>query len=147
MIIPRSIKAKAEGNELKDIIYTLKTKYKVTNPIEENFVKPISIGGRQGNINTLVLWDSEGYGTTKVSGSYVQLSFPQSTIYPTAYSFKGPVSQSSTWWCYTKAWNIYGIKEGDEDKDVNSWDLLGSNNTQEAPYCHTLNSGACTMVQ
>ena len=141
MILPRTLKVETEGNELKGIIYQLKTKYKIKNPIDKYIVLPTSNGGRNGDISTLVLWNSNGYGTTKVSGTYVQLTFPQSIIHPTAYSFKGPVSSSTMWWCYTKAWNIYGIREGDEDKDVNSWDLLGSNNTQETPYCHTPNSG------
>lgn len=144
MKIPTTINAEASGNELKGLIYQLKKTYKIANPITANIVKPKSNGDRKGNINTLIMWNEEGYGNKKEAGSWIQLSFPKSTLFPVAYSFKGPKSSSKTWWCYTMEWSVFGCRDEDDSKDIDSWDLLGSNNSSETPYCQTPNSlGFC----
>ena len=52
-----------------------------------------------------------------------------------------PSLYGTTSWCFAKAWKVYGIHEGDEDKGENNWDLLGENDTSESTFCHGVTGG------
>jgi hypothetical protein len=128
-------------NQLNGIIYKLKNELKV-DPINDNYVIPSSINAAHNNLNTLVNWDAEysshGPGSS-TNQPWVQLSFPNRYIFPTAYSIRG--SSSGSW--FSTEWYVYGIQEGDENAE-NRWDLLSTNKNTESIYCITVGSnGEC----
>ena len=135
------IEASPQGHELKGIIYKLKEVLGVKDPIASNYVIPSSVGDRDSsyNVKSLVLWNANFYGTSYVANAWIQLTFPKRYIFPTAYSLKGYKN-----YCHAKSWNVYGIHEGDENKDKSSWDLLGENDTTQSPYCNPPASGCAS---
>ena len=132
MALPLTLSAAPQGNTLNGIIYKIKNTYKIEDPIASKVVVPSSIGDSthptySDPLKAHVLWNTT-YGSKRTKDSWVQLSFPGRTVYPVAYSFREPLSGG---WCYAKAWDVYGIKEEDENKTKESWNLLGSNKTSE----------------
>ena len=147
MTLPSTITVKPSGNQLKGIIDKLMNTYQISDPVASNIVVPSSVGdyvnSAQANVKTIVLKDKEYYGTTWGAGAWIQLTFPNRFIFPTAYSLKSTTGS----WSYAKAWNVYGIHAGDENKDVSKWDLLGSNRTSESIYCNPADrNGRCTST-
>ena len=82
-------------------------------------------------VESIVLWNTDFYGTSFTTNAWIQLTFPKRYIFPTAYSLRG-----SKGWVHAKSWNVYGIHEGDEEKGDSSWDLLGQNDSTQSPYCN-----------
>ena len=137
MTLPSYFNVQTQGNELKGIIYEIKEKYKIDNPVSAKIIEPKSIGASTGSLDSIVLWNEDVFSTSVVENAWIQIGFPRRFIFPTAYSFRGPLSSN---WRYAKAWNVYGIHEEDDDKSASEWDLLGSNKTSESTYCVTLTS-------
>lgn len=128
-------------NKLDGIIYVLKNKYKI-DPIVENFVVP-SANENVNTVNSLVYWNVSGF---QIPGSstnlpWVQLSFPNRYIFPTAYSMGSPY-KSGAIFSFAKVWDVYGIYENDESNEVN-WKLLKTDDTSESTYCVYLSGDMC----
>ena len=137
------IVASPQGDVLKGIIYKLKNVFKINDPISSNYVVPSSIGTRSGDIKSLVIWDDITYGATNVQNSWVQLSFPNRFIFPTAYSLKEPTNGRYSAWVFAREWKVYGIHEGEENEE-GKWDLLGINDSSQTIFCRdVLASGHC----
>ena len=132
MSLPITIFASPQGNVLKGIIYEIKETYRINDPIASNIVTPSTIGNVAGDAKNLIFWNAQ-LRTTRTTGSWFQLTFPGRHLFPTAYSLKGPTRTGS---CYAKSWDVYGIHEGDENKEKEKWDLLGSNDTSQSEYCY-----------
>ena len=139
MIIAAHIESSTELTEFKGITYALKRIYNITDPIESNFIIPSAKGSRYGHAETLVLWNEIVFGDILSKDSWIELTFPNRFVFPTAYSFRGPSSKSGTFgYCYAKSWDVYGIHEDDEDKP-NKWSFLGSNDVnQSSTFCKKL---------
>ena len=76
--------------------------------------------------------------TSDGSSTYIQISFLKGYIYPTGYTLKGLVG-----YCFARSWNVYGIKEGDEE-NKEKWVILGSNDNTQSTYCNIVASdGNC----
>ena len=133
-----TISASPQGNFLKGIIHYIKNGLGINDPIASNIVIPSAMGSALGDQKTLVLWDSDCFLATTNANSWVQLSFPGRYIFPSAYSLRGVTGV----WCYPLEWNVYGIKDGEENKTSDDWDLIGSSKTSESTYCLT-NSVTC----
>ena len=46
---------------------------------------------------------------------------------------------SSSGYSFSKSWDVYGIRNGDEN-NKNNWKLLGQNDTTQSTYCKTISS-------
>ena len=129
------------GNELKGIIYTLKTKYKIYDPISSNVVVPQSYGQELGNIGTLVLWNESRWRTGQYSDAWVQLTFPNRKIIPTAYSLKSCPGGCS----YATSWIVYGFNSYESYYNESYWDILSENiDSDNSVFCaNKINGGMC----
>ena len=131
MALPQSITAEINGNALNGILYSLKTKYQITDPIESGFIVPSATNTNEGNINnTIVGWEKVCWKTTIIGpGLYYQVYFPKGQIEVTGYSLRGCGGGF-----YPKKWKVFAFNE--ENKNVeSSWDILGENtSTASQPY-------------
>lgn len=132
----------AKKNELNGIIYLLKSNFSI-DPIINSYVIP-SASVSSSSTSSLVYWNVTNY---QIRGSsrnlpWVQLSFPNRYIFPSAYSMRG-VFQVNNRFSHAKSWNVYGIHEGAENNEE-KWDLLATNNTSESTYCNLVDEdGYC----
>ena len=130
-------------NELNGIIYMLKNSLKI-NPIKEKLVIPSS-SSNNNKASVLVNWDSFSFSAGDKSLPWVQLSFPKGYIIPTAYSMRGSSNKGYTY-SFPTSWDVYGIKEGDEN-DESKWKLLATNKSSESSYCNpTTPGGGCNST-
>lgn len=130
---------KTNENELTGIIWKLKNEYNISNPISSRLVVPSSSLVTQGKLSTLVLWDRTYLQVMETNNvSWVQLSFPNSLIFPSAYSLRGVMKNDTVYpLCFSKAWNVFGILEKGKKKE-----LISSNSVNESQYC-AQSSGNC----
>ena len=113
---------------LNGIIYKLKQTL-TDDIIISDYVTPSSIRDQIGQKNELITWSDSEYQAGPGSASncpWIQLTFPNHYMYPTAYSMRGVLKGH----CIATSWHIYGIYENDEDNEKN-WELLGVNDTSE----------------
>ena len=139
MVEPVEAQLTAKG-ELKGIIYKLKQKFD-DEIIIRDYVYPSAFKDYPNLKNeTLVKWNYYQYMSgpgSQTNLPWIQLSFPNCFIFPTAYSLRGVNNGAS---CYSKSWDVYGIHDGDENKGKESWELLGANDTSQSTYCVTTSS-------
>ena len=121
---------KLNENSLSGIIYLLKHKYNIKNPIESGLVVPSATTAWNGNVNTTVLWDSDLWRT--YNNPYLQFEFPDGLIYPTGYSFRGVLPGNK--YCYGSSWTLYGFNKG-EESNTDKWNILSTNTAAEKSYC------------
>ena len=137
MTLPNVIGATQRDNSsLSGIIYEIVNTYKIKDPISSKIVIPSASSNTDGNVRTLVLWDSFLWRTVKTIGvePYFQLKFPKRYVIPTAYSLRGILSETER--CYTRKWVIYGFNKGEEN-DRSKWDVLAENTSDEHSFCGT----------
>ena len=128
-------------NALNGIIYKIKNELKL-DPIIENIIIPSSVNDIEGTCATLIYWNESLFDAgnhTKYANPWFQLSFPQSYIFPTAFSMRGV----SGGYYFPFSWEVLGIPE-DEENDENKWDLLATNNFEESTYCTTKGSSGAS---
>ena len=139
-MIPSKLKVPlVTKSALNGIIYKLKNEFNV-NPIDDFYVVPTASSVNSGfDVKTIVSWDAAAFQTSPGSESnlpWIQLNFPRSYIFPTAYSIKGTYETNSEK-MFASEWEVYGIKDGDENKEHN-WQLLATNKSSETSFCRTL---------
>ena len=131
MSLPASIKyASSNGSPPDGLINAIKTKYGIQNPISSGIIKLEASSTASGNIETVVLWNTDCWRTKSESGSYIQLQFSQRYVFLSGYSI-GEVSTGSY---YSKTWRVQGFNPG-EKNSPNKWSLLSRNTSAERNLC------------
>lgn len=139
MILPRKIGPIAPSGEyLKGIINELKTRHLIENPITSGIVIPSAENTEAGNLDNVVNWKGS-WQSSPATYPWLQITFPQALINPTGYSIKGPYSGPH---CYAVEWDVFGIKEGDENFS-NKWIFLTHSKASDTSFCHKLTRYAC----
>ena len=120
-------------NSLNGIIYELKNKYFIENPLSEHVIELSSTNTYMGNVETVVLWNYDTWQTFLKAPNevFVQMKFPGRYLYPTGYSIRGVTDQTRH---YATRWIIHGFNEGDEEGRDN-WDILSENSTSKVSFC------------
>jgi hypothetical protein len=141
MALPQEIKADISGNALNGIIYSLKTKYNITNPIESGYIIPSASNTEGGDIkNTIVGWQQTcWYTSLTYPPLYYQVYFPRGQIEVTGYSLRGCPGM-----CFPTNWKVYAFHEENMNNE-SSWDVLGDNiSSASQPYCYTTSTNCQT---
>ena len=114
------------SNEPHGIIYTIRQK--VTNDNILSYVVPTAhdLGG--GDVNSYVKW-GDWCATTSTEGSYIQIEFKDSYVFPTFYSFKG----NYDCWYIAKEWNLYGLVSLNDEPE-----LIATNTCIGSTYCTSI---------
>ena len=90
MTLPDTIKfLSSNGSPPDGLIHAIKNKYSITNPLSSGIIKLSASSTYLGNIQTVVLWNSDMWNTDMAVGSYVQLQFPKRFVFLSGYSLKG----------------------------------------------------------
>ena len=129
------------GDELKGIIYTLRTRYKIDDPMSSHIVVPQSYGQELSDIRTLIFWNASKWRTGMHSDAWVQLTFPNRKIIPTAYSLKS-ITGGLT---YAHSWKVYGFNSYESYYSESHWDVISENTENDNPaFCaKKSNGGMC----
>ena len=128
MILPNIISVtRSDSHSLSGIINEIVNTYNIKDPISSKIVIPSSSNVVDGDVKTLVLWDSFLWRAAHGKEVYFQLKFPKRYIIPIAYSLRGILSPIER--CYAKRWVIYGFNKGEEN-DRNKWDVLAENTSE-----------------
>ena len=139
MKLPKRIgPVSSSGDYLKGIINEIRTKHSIENPITSGIVIPTANGTEAGHLDNVVNWKGS-WQSSPETYPWLQLTFPQSLISPTGYSIKGPYSGPH---CYAVEWDVYGIKDGDENFS-NKWVFLTHSKASDTSFCHKLMEYAC----
>ena len=125
----------SDTGEHHGIINKLSKTYNI-DLLGENYLSLSSSEYLSGDIKTLVNHGT-GHYRSKSDGSntYIEITFIKGYIYPTGYSLKGARGSG---FCFSKSWIVYGIYEGDENKEE-KWEIIGENDTTQSTYCQTVN--------
>ena len=85
-----SLSAESQGHFLKGIIYNLVNILKISDPIASRYVIPTASSTLVGNVETLVLCNSNSFQTSfTLDKPWIQLEFSKRYIFPNAYSMRG----------------------------------------------------------
>ena len=128
------------GSDLKGIIYEIKEKYGITNPVKRKIVLANSSGNKENTHDAVILWDKKSWQSAPANNPWIQLDFPKGFIQPTAYSIRGvkPFDQR----CFAKTWDVFGIYNNDENNKT-KWIKLASNKSSETNFCKNTVKNAC----
>ena len=129
------------GDDLKGIIYEIKNKYHVVNPIKSKVIVAKTNGNNENTVDATVLWNKNSWQSSNLDFPWLQISFPKSLIVPTAYSIRG-VNATSGGRCFAAKWDVYGIYS-DKENDNSTWIKLATNSYSETLFCRDLIGGAC----
>ena len=130
MALPDTIKyLSSNGNPPDGLINAIKNVYSISNPLTSGIINLSPSSTDSGNVETVVLWNSNVWTTKKEEGSYLQLQFPKRFIFLSGYSLRG-----TTTYYYSKTWRVEGFNEG-EESDKTKWTLLARNTSSERNYC------------
>ena len=132
------------GSELKGIIYEIKQKYGITDPIKSNIVLASSNGNNENTHDVVVLWNKNSWQSKAAENPWVQLDFPKNYIRPTAYSMRGVKPNDQR--CFATKWDVFGICEGDEKYSA-KWIKLASNSSSETDFCKITIQNACFDIR
>ena len=129
------------GDDLKGIIYEIKNKYHIANPIKSKIVVAKANGNTENTPDLTVLWDKNSWQSSSLDYPWLQISFPKSLIVPTAYSIRGVIGASGGR-CFATKWDVYGIYS-DKENDNSTWIKLATNIYSETKFCNNFGISAC----
>ena len=130
------------GHNLSGIIYTLRSKYGINDPITNEIIIPYCNNNVTSIPNNIILWTGfwgSGFGSESLQ-VYLELKFPDRYIFPTGYSLKG----SKLDYYYPTEWKVYGYNEEQRDKGEDLWTLLEHRTlTSDIPSCNQATDKKC----
>ena len=136
MAFINKVTAEPSGNNLNGIIYSLKNKFNIANPIDDGIIVPsgTTTESRSSNIeNTIVGWSESCWATVNTDPNpFYQIYFPKHWLLVSGYSLRG-----CSLWSYPKKWKVFGFNEENKNNE-SKWDELGENSsTSSQPFCYT----------
>ena len=118
----------SNGSPPDGLINAIKTVYKITNPLTSGIIKLDASSTYSGNVETVVLWNSDKWMTNSEVGSFVQMKFPKRFVFLSGYSLK--------------KWRVEGFNEGEEN-DPSKWTLIARNESDQRNFCGNHDGGNC----
>ena len=130
MDLPDTIKyLSSKGSPPDGLINAIKNVYHISNPLTSGIINLSPSSTDSGNVQTVVLWNSNLWQTKREEGPYVQFRFPERFVFLSGYSLKG-----NDGGYYSKKWRVDGFNEGEENNKT-KWTLLARNTSAEKSYC------------
>ena len=121
------------ADEPNGIIYNIRKNVTDTNIL--NYIVPTAnVSTLNGNIQTIVKWDSYWQSEDNNKEAFLQIEFKTRFVVPTHYSLKGKLG-----YAYSKEWYLYGYNTLNEEPT-----LLSTDTSVGSTYCGNTNDDTNT---